>query len=86
MGMLRYMEPFFTDHIPSVLLTGNGLHRAFENSNWDKLLKDLSKGRFTEKKWEIPNNDIISIINDCFRIKNNISKIDKIKSEIENLI
>ena len=53
MGMLRYMEPFFTDHIPSVLLTGNGLHRAFENSNWDKLLKDLSKGRFTEKKWEI---------------------------------
>ena len=53
MGMLRYMEPFFTDHIPSVLLTGNGLHRAFENANWDKLLKDLSKGRFTEKKWEI---------------------------------
>lgn len=53
MNMLRYMHPFHTDHIPKVLLTGNGLHRAFEDANWDKLLKDLSGKRFTDKEWDI---------------------------------
>lgn len=52
MNMLKYMEPFQTDHIPNVLLTGNGLHRAFEDANWDKLLKDLSGDRFTEEQWK----------------------------------
>lgn len=33
MNMLRYMQPFHTDYIPKVLLTGNGLHRAFEDAN-----------------------------------------------------
>ena len=28
MNMLRYMQPFHTDHIPRILLNGNGLHRA----------------------------------------------------------
>ena len=53
MNMLRYMHPFHTDYIPKVLLTGNGLHRAFEAANWDKLLRDLSGDRFTNEKWEI---------------------------------
>ena len=50
--MLRYMQPFHTDYIPKVLLTGNGLHRAFEDSNWDKLLKRLSGNRFSDKVWD----------------------------------
>lgn len=53
MNMLRYMQPFHTDYIPKVLLTGNGLHRAFEDANWDKLLRDLSGDRFTDEKWEM---------------------------------
>lgn len=52
MSMLRYMQPFHTDHIPKVLLTGNGLHRAFEDENWDQLLKDLSGDRFSDEEWE----------------------------------
>lgn len=51
MKMLRYMQPFHTDYIPKVLLTGNGLHRAFEDANWDKLLRDLSGGCFTDEEW-----------------------------------
>jgi len=54
--MLRYMQPFHTDYIPKVLLTGNGLHRAFEDSNWDKLLKRLSGDRFSDKDWDILKN------------------------------
>lgn len=50
--MLRYMQPFHTDYVPNVLFTGNGLHRAFEDAGWDKLLKDLSGGRFTEDEWD----------------------------------
>lgn len=53
MNMLRYMQPFYTDHTPKVLLTGNGLHRAFEDANWDKLLRDLSGSRFSDEKWGI---------------------------------
>ena len=30
MNMLRYMQPFHTDHIPRILLTGNNLHRAYQ--------------------------------------------------------
>lgn len=52
MNMLKYMKPFHTDHIPDVLLTGNGLHRAFEDENWDKLLRELSAGRFSDEEWE----------------------------------
>lgn len=52
MSMLRYMQPFQTDHIPKVLLTGNGLHRAFEDENWDQLLKDLSGDRFSDEEWK----------------------------------
>ena len=52
MNMLRYMQPFRTDFTPNVLLTGNGLHRAFEDANWDKLLKSLSGDRFTEEEWK----------------------------------
>lgn len=51
--MLRYIHPFHTDYIPKVLLTGNGLHRAFEDTNWDKLLRSLSGDRFTNEDWEI---------------------------------
>lgn len=51
MSMLRYMQPFHTDHLPNVLLTGNGLHRAFQDENWDQLLKDLSGNRFSDEKW-----------------------------------
>lgn len=53
MNMLRYMRPFDTDYIPKVLLTGNGLHRTFEDANWDKLLRDLSGDRFSDADWEI---------------------------------
>lgn len=55
MSMLRYLNPFTTDHIPAVLLTGNGLHRAFNNEDWDCLLKELSANRFTEEEWEAIN-------------------------------
>ena len=55
MNMLRYMQPFHTDYIPEVLLTGNGLHRAFEDANWDKLLRDLSGNRFSDDEWKILN-------------------------------
>lgn len=50
------MQPFPADYIPKVLLTGNGLHRAFEDSNWDKLLKRLSGDRFSDKDWDILKN------------------------------
>ena len=53
MKMLRYTQPFYTNFIPKVLLTGNGLHRAFEDTNWDKLLRSLSGERFTNEDWEI---------------------------------
>ena len=53
MKMLRYMQPFHTNFVPKVLLTGNGLHRAFEDTNWDKLLRSLSGDRFTNEDWEI---------------------------------
>lgn len=53
MNMLRYMQPFHTDYIPKVLLTGNGLHRAYEDANWDKLLRDLSGNRFTDGEWKM---------------------------------
>ena len=51
-GMLQYMQPFETEYVPKVLLTGNGLHRAFENDNWDKLLKEIALGDFSEDEWE----------------------------------
>lgn len=51
MNMLRYMQPFPTDYTPNVLFTGNGLHRAFQNEDWDKLLRNLSGGRFTDEEW-----------------------------------
>ena len=51
MNMLRYMQPFHTDHIPNILLTGNGLHRAFQDENWDQLLKDISGDHFSDEKW-----------------------------------
>ena len=52
MNMLKYMNPFYTDYYPKVLLTGNGLHRAFEDADWDKLLRNLSGDRFSDEKWE----------------------------------
>lgn len=46
------MQPFHTDYIPKVLLTDNGLHRAFEDANGDNLLRDLSGNRFSDEEWE----------------------------------
>ena len=40
--MLKYMKPFKTDDIPRVLLIGNGINRAFNSSDWDKLLWDMA--------------------------------------------
>ena len=43
MNMLRYMQPFHTDHTPKVFLTGNGLHRAFETQtgiNYSEICQD----------------------------------------------
>ena len=57
MNMLRYMQPFHTDYFPEVLLTGNGLHRAFEDANWDKLLRDLSGNRFSDDEWKKQNTE-----------------------------
>lgn len=50
-GMLQYMQPFESDYTPKVLLTGNGLHRAFENDDWDKLLREIAQDRYTDKEW-----------------------------------
>ena len=41
--MLKDMKPFKTDAIPRVLLIGNGINRAFNSSDWDKLIQDMAQ-------------------------------------------
>lgn len=45
------MKPFKTDDIPRVLLIGNGINRAFNSSDWDKLLWDMAPNDRKEN-WE----------------------------------
>ncbi len=40
--MLAYMEPFFPDRNPSVLLLGNGIHKTYFNESWDALLRKMN--------------------------------------------
>lgn len=48
--MLKYMNPFQTE-LPKVLLTGNGINRAFKDEDWDKLLKDMASEEI-RNNWE----------------------------------
>lgn len=45
------MKPFTTDYIPRVLLIGNGINRAFDSSDWDKLIQDIAPDDKKEN-WE----------------------------------
>ena len=51
----------------------------------NKVKNSLEKGKIIEKekKWEKSNDNLVLMINECINIENNISKIEKIKSEIE---
>lgn len=53
--MLKYMKPFKTDAIPRVLLIGNGINRAFNSSDWDKLIQDMAQNDRKEN-WDSIKN------------------------------
>ena len=59
-----------------------------ESKNLPKKVKQcLEKGKIIEKekKWDMDNNNLIPIINDCIDIEKNIFNIEQINEKIEDL-
>lgn len=53
--MIKYMKPFNVNDAPNTLIIGNGLNRAFNNVEWDVLLKNMSVD-IEAKEWSLIKN------------------------------